>query len=1239
MILPCPRSDGEVSKNETSSLQVLLLEIIKNIEYKGIPYAIMTPSIEGLPDTSSDVDLMLSDDPRVNIEPILKEMQNQGDISILQRQHYEVPTGYAYFLGYRRDNNLEILNLDCLFDPYGISYMGRPTSSMVSGRVREWWGFRANDVDLALYFLCKRAYKAHRFKLKIEPHQLADPQQILERADGLALDRKARQLLGEKAGEVLAELRQAATVAEAEAVITQVWDLWGKGRWRRQPLLELRRVWRNYLRLTSRVLQPLGLFVVLVGPDGCGKSTLTASLENKSPRPYRRVWRFHWRPGLLPKLSRKGPEVVDTQIHEPPREAAYGTLVSLARYLYYLADFVLGYWVRIYIKKAAATLVIGERWHYDVMVNPQRYGFRLPQWLLGLGQRLVPRPNLVFLLTARPEVIHARKPELTPGEIGHQIAAFRATLGRKRGVVEVDTGVGLAETTRQVREAILDETARITQRRLGIEPEWQGFGRGQEVKVWRHKGEPISQALQLYQPASTAGRLAIWTAARLPGSLAKRGFFRAAPSFTQTAELRKHLGVMRHVLGEPRATASFATGTPGPHRKMVAQVSVGVSVRAYVKIGNSPILTELLDNESQALAATGQGEAFQAPQVIADVVENDYRYLFLSPPGEGARPRALKPDRLDQVFLNYWVGRESSRVALEEVLAKVPTVSGLGDRERRILKDALDFVRGLFQDEGVWVWPSHGDYAPWNTLTLRDGSLYVFDWEYFDDQAPALQDVFHRVFMPARLVEGLSPAQIVRRLLEVGEDPVFGPVVAGAAVDEKELSAYTVFYLLNMVGRRGALDAAFMSYLTACMDKILLTVRFKCRRPKVLVSAYACEPGKGSEPEVGWKWVQAIAKHADAWVITKGNNRGPIEKELGSETGDGLHFEYVELPKWLSFWKKGQQGVRLYYYLWQLAALARARRLTRAASFDLAHHVTFVNDWLWTFLSLLPIPFIWGPIGSHPKIPNKLSGNRREWLLDTGRWAFQTIIRLMDPLYWLSAKRAAKILCINDRVARSFPLLLSANEKILIEPAIAVEEPSEDIPPLNPGMAAKWEGLRVLFVGRFVAIKGPDLALEAFAEFAQKNPGANFTMVGEGPLLGRLRQQVIDWDLKGRVTLMPWLPRTEVIRLYGKHDVFLFPSMEGGGMVVLEAMAAGLPVVCLDFGGPGQMVKPETGIKVPVGTRTEVIDGLAQALSRIARQSAWREEACRSRIREVVRQRFSWKTKERLVEELYQSVI
>src|SRR3954451_23843350 len=88
---------------------------------------------------------------------------------------------------------------------------------------------------------------------------------------------------------------------------------------------------------------------------------------------------------------------------------------------------------------------------------------------------------------------------------------------------------------------------------------------------------------------------------------------------------------------------------------------------------------------------------------------------------------------------------------------------------------------------------------------------------------------------------------------------------------------------------------------------------------RVLLSAYACEPGKGSEPGAGWLWALAAARSAEVWVLTRANNRTAIEADPAG-TLPSLHFVYLDLPPSVLRWKRDGQWVRMYYLLWQFLA-------------------------------------------------------------------------------------------------------------------------------------------------------------------------------------------------------------------------------------------------------------------------------------------------------------------------------
>jgi glycosyltransferase involved in cell wall biosynthesis len=151
---------------------------------------------------------------------------------------------------------------------------------------------------------------------------------------------------------------------------------------------------------------------------------------------------------------------------------------------------------------------------------------------------------------------------------------------------------------------------------------------------------------------------------------------------------------------------------------------------------------------------------------------------------------------------------------------------------------------------------------------------------------------------------------------------------------------------------------------------------------------------------------------------------------------------------------------------------------------------------------------------------------------------------------------------------------------------------------------------KLLFVGRLLYWKGAYLALTAFQQVSRRIPTARFTIVGRGPEEGVLRDLADQLGVADKVTFVPWMAQGDLFDLYKEHDLFLFPSLhDSGGMVVLEALCRGLPVVCLDLGGPKEVVDRTCGAVVGTANRNsaQVGEALAQAvLTILSDRDRWR---------------------------------
>jgi glycosyltransferase involved in cell wall biosynthesis len=390
---------------------------------------------------------------------------------------------------------------------------------------------------------------------------------------------------------------------------------------------------------------------------------------------------------------------------------------------------------------------------------------------------------------------------------------------------------------------------------------------------------------------------------------------------------------------------------------------------------------------------------------------------------------------------------------------------------------------------------------------------------------------------------------------------------------------------------------------------------------KVLVSAYACEPGKGSEPGSGWNWVCQISRFQECWVITRENHRDAIEESLAANPMPHAHFIYYDLPKWSRVWKKGQRGVRTYYYLWQIGSYRLARKLFRKVQFDLIHHVTFGSYWLPSFLPLLPAPFLWGPVGGAESAPRSFrrSFSFRGQCYEAVRDAARRMGEL-DPFVRMTARRALAGLAVTSQTADRLKAL--GCRRVSLSSQLGLTK--EDLSHLGRIPARHKIPFRVLSLGRFLHWKGFEFGLQAFARFHRKYPQSEYWLIGDGPERERWERLVDSLGMKNSVVFWHTLPRPQVLEKMTECSVLMHPSLhDSGGWVTVEAMAAGLPVICLDLGGPALQVTDVTGIKIPAITPEQVIADLASALEKLYQDSAQRlqfGEAGRARIEK----HYSW---------------
>lgn len=409
-------------------------------------------------------------------------------------------------------------------------------------------------------------------------------------------------------------------------------------------------------------------------------------------------------------------------------------------------------------------------------------------------------------------------------------------------------------------------------------------------------------------------------------------------------------------------------------------------------------------------------------------------------------------------------------------------------------------------------------------------------------------------------------------------------------------------------------------------------------KPKILICAFAClrDPdsrfgfGKGGESGLGWNMILQISKFGEVFVLTDISNREIIEEELSEKKAPGIKFYYVKLPKLLFFTKK---IIQIYAYIWQVKAYFLAKRLHKEKGFDFFHHLTYANDWMASYIgAFLPVKYIRGPGGGAHRVPKKFlkEFSAREKFLDLLRSAGQWIFR-HDPVFIIGQNKAKAILVCNNESFTALPE--KWRKKAYLFPVNGIS--SEDLQ-LSRNLERKNNRFSVITAGKLLKIKGFDIAIKAFAIFAKGKADAELTIVGDGPEFESLTNLARKLNLNEKARFEKWMERNDLLRQMAKADVFFFPGLrDGGGAVVVEAMAMGKPVVCFDISGPGFHIDEACGIKIKPVSPQQSAQDFAKALGKLYENSSLRDELGKN-ARKKTEDNYSWDKLGARLEKIYQ---
>jgi glycosyltransferase involved in cell wall biosynthesis len=383
-------------------------------------------------------------------------------------------------------------------------------------------------------------------------------------------------------------------------------------------------------------------------------------------------------------------------------------------------------------------------------------------------------------------------------------------------------------------------------------------------------------------------------------------------------------------------------------------------------------------------------------------------------------------------------------------------------------------------------------------------------------------------------------------------------------------------------------------------------------QPKILICAYIVDRKDVSEAQMAYEWISRIARSVDVIVVTAGSRKHNV---CGLESVAGVQLEIVpprvSFHRWDAFDRFAHPGYLDYWF----QARARIRALSKMQSILLGHHLTPQALRYPSPLSGLPIPFVAGPYHGGlraPAVMRELRGQEGAlyWLrrVDAVRMRW-------DPLLRNHFKRARRIIVSAPYVLQHFR---GHETKCVVIPGTAMNRVAQVE---NREMSGST---RLMFVGKLEPSKGVELLVNALARL--KSTKWTLDVYGEGSQGEFYKQLAEQLGVAHKISWKGYVPNEQVLSAYQSADVFVFPSLkEPTGGALLEAMAAGLPVVCVDAGGPAYAVDSTCGIKVRLADKASMVAELAAAIDRTLELPALRRAMGSAAAQRFTRE-FAWDT-------------
>ncbi|MGI9533994.1 MAG: hypothetical protein ACR2NW_03515 [Thermodesulfobacteriota bacterium] len=807
-----------------------IAEILNNTEYS------VLHGWQNLPDKlDSDLDIVINPTHLNLLERSLLEGKEGKVVQLLQHES----SCFYFVLAHKNGSGLEFLKVDAATDYRrdGFTFF---TADQFIRRRYKWNSFWVTSPNSEFpYLLVKKILKGNT-----PEHQKNRFYELVTELGIKKSKRLAANLFGKKLGYRIVSWIYA---DEWERIESQLPTLRRALIWhelKKNPINPLKYWLMELKRIYLRWNYPTGLFVVVLGPDGSGKTTLIESLKTQLLGAFRTADTFHLRPNIL------GRKKNDNPVTDPHGKPTRSYLISIIKAIYYVSDYILGYLLKIHTKLVRSTLVIFDRYFDDIIVDPKRYRYGGSSWLINFCNYFVPRPDLYLVLDVKENELMSRKQEVSMEELGRQRTAYRNLASKLKNAHIIDGSTDEKQVLNDASEIVMNylHNRYIERRRIWFKEdpyssldwlntilspdnkktmfniseskmsnkssEWGTYkkfkflllrdGRGYLLP---YKRNLYSSALELYNVQSKKAKL-FKRLSKLTSGFGFTKTVRLMISRDQKYAKLNKLHFFEYIKKELKRDDiefSISLGTPGQDRKPVIQLlSHTGEVIGFVKLGTE-LTNNLIQNEVNTVARLSQisSEFFCVPEMLDKGWWHNHYYAIQSKPYAKllSPPMELEPCHIgvlkELADLNTtWITLDKS-IFWEELNENVVSIEDNLHLYKIIIK-VLNKIENKLNELPLPFHMSHGDFAPWNTYLIGE-KLFVFDWEYSEKQALPGNDLFHFVLQTNYLLKNAGPIETYNSILNGIENGLENSYWKKLGFGKDEALSLFILYVLQRI--------------------------------------------------------------------------------------------------------------------------------------------------------------------------------------------------------------------------------------------------------------------------------------------------------------------------------------------------------------------------------------------------------------------------------------------------------